>query len=485
MSELQNTKLVQLLKTFSISELKEFEKFVLSSSTGKGKNYIYLVKILTKSLLKDETDKLFKEKIYEKLYPGKKYSEQTLKNLLTGLTKICEEFLIGKYLSRNPFIKKASFLQELTKRKAGNIFKKEIKQAKFNINSSLIDNTYYEKKFMMEDLDRSNNILMNRPHLNFQNVLNMGNFLIKDFIIKLSAVTSEMKVNSNTHNYNFDDSQLNNFLKYINLSEWIKSVKADKSEDSEILEIYVCHLLITLNNDDKAFDRFSFLFKKHYHLFPHTEKYIFYMVLISYCARKVFTDSKVSRIAFKIFQEMLDNQIYSYDKTYMTIILFRNIFVNALSLGEIEWTENYVKNYIITLEPEQRENMLHFCRSRIYFLKKKYDEALTELNKIKFELFTFKFDVKTIYIKIFYELHYFEEDLHLIDSYKHFLMKNKKVSKSFKTININFANLLEEIILVRLDNKKEKLSILKEKVDNTESVDSRAWLLEKINEIQI
>ena len=100
---MKNSKLVNVLRTFSKSEMKEFEKLVSSPFFNRGRNYMPFLNQLKKFCPKYDDDKLTPEYIYSKIYHGKKFNKQIIWNATSSLLKMAEEFLVLKAMHKNKF----------------------------------------------------------------------------------------------------------------------------------------------------------------------------------------------------------------------------------------------------------------------------------------------------------------------------------------------------------------------------------------------
>src|SRR6187399_1542188 len=107
-------KALDLVRSFSADEIKDFKKLIASPLHSKGRNYLQL---LNEILNHDNNEVLSSQKLYSKLYPGKKFSSQTLKNRFTELFKLGEEFLVFKKLDKEPVKKEMILLEEYLDKK--------------------------------------------------------------------------------------------------------------------------------------------------------------------------------------------------------------------------------------------------------------------------------------------------------------------------------------------------------------------------------
>ena len=91
-------------------------------------------------------------------------------------------------------------------------------------------------------------------------------------------------------------------------------------------------------------------------------------------------------------------------------------------------------------------------------------------------------DIKSWTLKNYYELEYFEQAFSLIDSYKHFLTKNKSLSDHFRERHMNFLKFSEELFKIKSRINVKPDAGIKKHLDNTVNIVHKEWLSEKISE---
>jgi|GEM_PF-4024740 len=60
---------------------------------------------------------------------------------------------------------------------------------------------------------------------------------------------------------------------------------------------------------------------------------------------------------FDIMKFAIENKIHKRENSFIDITRFRNIFNRGLSLGEVDWVENFISSHINELKEEFREDM--------------------------------------------------------------------------------------------------------------------------------
>jgi tetratricopeptide (TPR) repeat protein len=151
-------------------------------------------------------------------------------------------------------------------------------------------------------------------------------------------------------------------------------------------------------------------------------------------------------------------------------------------MKEFRWLKKFIETYTEKLRPEYRENMKYLARANLDFAQGKFEKALENISKVKYDIFIYKFDVKNLMLKIYYELNLFDPAFSLIDAFKHFLSENKEHAEIYRMQYGNFLRIYGKLLKAKESGKTGEVDFLSEEVDSTEALASRIWLKEKINE---
>ena len=157
--------------------------------------------------------------------------------------------------------------------------------------------------------------------------------------------------------------------------------------------------------------------------------------------------------------------------------------MSALNLKEYDWLEKFTKKYYSELAPEYRENMYNYSLAVLNFNRGKYEESLKLFSNIKYDYFYLKVDIKNWMLLIYYELNLNEQAYSLIDTYKHFLAKNKNLSEVFRINNLDFLNCY--VLLMKCKSNKDHIMLKKIYNDITSrgKFIHKGWLLKKTEEL--
>ena len=164
---------------------------------------------------------------------------------------------------------------------------------------------------------------------------------------------------------------------------------------------------------------------------------------------------------------------------------FLNHVKIAVRVTEFEWAENYIEKFKHLLS-EEKDGTLTFCHGIISYKKGDTDKALDLLSRTNFPDFIIKIQVKILLLQINYEKEYYEQALMMIDSFRHYLQRERSIPDESKEFFFDFLKLTNDLIKLKIDvdpvNKKFELLKLKEITENMKfnQFGIKIWLNEKI-----
>ena len=224
-----HSKIIDIIKTFSKVELKQFSEFLRSPFHNKNKNLILLFDSLLKYHPEYDADN---EKIFHKIYPGKEYSHDNIKKLMSELLKTGESFLSHSRFINEKFLLNKTLLKELSNRKLDNLFKLIISKLEADFPEEYPD--YYNNRSSIEGFKIEYNVTRNTG-ADFEKIHN-DKFSCDTCYYLFQALvyihcTTSLK-NSYSHistNKNLDDLFLN-----FDFDSFIKKSVTDTHEDKTI-----------------------------------------------------------------------------------------------------------------------------------------------------------------------------------------------------------------------------------------------------------
>lgn len=473
------SKLINLFTTFSKEEIKKFDEFVSSPYFNKNTNLLKLFRYIKKYSGNYESVKLEKEEAYSEIFPDRKYNDKVMKNLMSGLLGLGERFLGQTNYEKQSNDGYAYLLGELLQRKLYKNFSRNLFLAEDSLNKSGISEENYYNILNINEFKHSYEL---RTNPGTERVIDMKNVfepLFCFFVMYFFKANSSLKNRQLSYNFRYDFSEDIEFTE--NLIKYIKQ-KSFKSEP--ILLIYYNMLMTYISENDFYFNEFRNLVNKHFELFNRKEKRNFHLAMESYCLRKSTKGSVTyTKKNFEVHKEMLHHNTYSYDQSNNILpLVFKNFVKVGIMVKEFDWTTKFIEEYKNKLTSGYDDNIYCFSYSYLYFKKGDYDKSLEYLSKVNYEDVYDKLNVKALLIQLYYEMNFGEELLSQIDTFKHFLLNDKKIDIEIKRIYSKFIYFVNKLIKLNEDfqNRYDIVSVKKE-LENSVIYD-KDWLLEKIEE---
>jgi hypothetical protein len=484
-----NSRVIEILKTFSSGEMKRFGEFLISPFHNKNKKAVILFELLNKYHPEFENKSLTKEKLFTKIFPSgsKQYNDALIRNLLSDLLRLAEKYLAFSRFEKNSFEFNEKILSELNERKLSDIFEKKIKQLSDHTGKSEFEGeVYFYEKFILEELKSSNRQFTDNLRLYKDDALIKASeylsfyYLIK--IFKLVNFFEYQKFYNIDSDSNFALSLIGNFDPERTLSKLKKTGASDK--EVKILMVYyrMYRSIINSDNDDLYIDFKNSLFENG-KLFSGLERLGLFICLTNCCVKRIDSGKEFFvRECFNVYMLMLDQDLYSYYPGYFPMSAFSAVLHTGLSSGEFRRVENFISSYSSKLNPEHKKDAVNYSMAQICFHKKEYEKALEYIIKTDTDFSQFKFLLKILSLKIYYETEDYESVYYASDSFQHFLNNNKLVGEKYRSEFSNFIKALDLLIKYRTEKENEAKYKLKHFME-VKSMTGKKWLMEKFNEI--
>ncbi|HAX48556.1 MAG TPA: hypothetical protein PK605_05850 [Ignavibacteria bacterium] len=480
-----NTSVISILKTLTKQEIKEFDKFIISPFFNNQPSLTNFYEELKKHYPDFSAKAVDRKAVFEKLYTGRVYSDEVIRRLTSDLKKLLDDFMYNKVLESNPV--EARYLRSFEYSRRG-LFKEAEKELDRILNrigsNGPMSSEYVQNRLDYEDRLVQIKLSTNRQSEISPNFINEVEYLIYHFILRLSYYLHNVRVNKVIFNVS-ESKFMNDFIASVDLSKIDKLIALDNMSDNvkKAMRVYV---LFILNNfyesNETYFDELKAILPDAIGYFQEHEKYNIYQMTEAICWQKmvVINRERYRRELFEINKLRLEAGVFLPDGRTMRFMLFRQILMTALQLKETGWAERFVRDYSDYLPEIIRGNLKLFAEAHLLFEKHRFEESLAILNRIDFDVFTLKFDIRNLMMRIFIELNYIEEAISLLDSYKHFISKNKGVSEYYRSITESFLKYCKNLIDLKTGKSRLKPDEVLNELEKDNDVNFRSWLKEKL-----
>lgn len=478
---------IDLLKTLSKDEMKEFSDFIISPFFNTDKSVVKLFFYLKKFHPVYTHKDLTKEKIFEEVYtmPVKRYNEQTMKTVLFNLGRCIKEYFVIRRIYIDPVKKNLLLADELLERENLKLLEKTAAIAeRTEISGGIKRESLYNRHYI--DYLRWQAASFNYDHHRLiENFLKKSDHFLLYMIMELMYDVNSADTFRFNHDTDFSRLPVTMFFNNFDIPSFLNDLNKTGHEKTFLFEM--CLTIIKFlagDHDENLYEKASELFKRNIHAFEQSEVYGISTMLINMCRKFENTDEeKYTREKFEIYKLQLIKNAYSpYPSAPITVDKFRNIVNAAVYLKELDWADRFISDFKNMLPEDMREAVTALALAYLFAEKGDFETALEITAKVKIEYLVYKSDLKILQLRCFYELGYTEEAFSSADALRHFMKSRTLTSLKQKTIQ-TFINYYVRLLKLKLMPDKTAASVLLKDVNNEHNLSSKNWFLRKIAEL--
>lgn len=485
---MKETKLINLLKTFTRSEFSAFEKFVDSPYFSRGRDLMPLFKAIKHFYPRFSSEDFTIEKIYGSIFPGKKYDDarsySLMKTLISELYKMCIDYLAHSSLKADDNRRSLYILDQLRNRKHYTEFEKEYKKAATEKNdpSKALITDLLEKYFLCEvyknySLDRDDFVN------SFEYTLATDENIVAAALIVL-FLFEDVKNITTGYNLPLRYTLTNTVLENIDPENLLEQMRMNNDRFyNYVLGFYLVYKM----NRYKDKREHYFELKQHVidnkDFFGQSENFLFCNILLTY----ININHLPTEEEYFLQQYILENNFHKRTNSEdFHIIQFRNIVVSYASLGQYDKLEKFIEKFSPELHKDHRENMYNYSFSYLYFSKGDFERALEYNMKVNHDIFVYKMDAREQLFKLYYELSYFEQAYSLLDSTSQFLRETNEFSELHKKYYFDIVRSFSTLLKLKTSGRPDKdtLALLEKKLIEGKPSGQKKWMLNKIAEMK-
>ncbi len=467
--------LINLLKTFSKTEMREFGKFVHSPFHNNRSNVSELYDIINRFYPLFSHRDFSKENVFTMIYPGSAYKDDIMRRLTSNLFKLAEEYLSYQNFRKEEINTNKNLLEQYTERDISSLYMKQYKKTLSALNRDKLRNAGYYNS--IADVERINHTNITRRDTTGKKYSGWKQIdsVWQSTVITLLRLYIIMLQNISQFNHKFDENKAKLLLNLI------ENPVFTKSKAAEIL--YLAYKLMTDQRSDDIFYKLKKILWQNYDMINFTERDAVFISMLTYCwDMNVKHGKNYSKEEFMIISFMLDKgQLIEGNKMYSEWFMYA--FLTATKAGEVKFAEDFIKKYGNMIPESERYNAVNHAYAELEMIKKNYEKSLEYLALPRYNNLSEKMRANNMYLRLYYELGRSEQFFYSVDSFKHMLERETSLSSSTKRVRVNFVKYVSALYRIRLGETKTDISRLRKKIENTETFYNK-WLLEKISELE-
>ncbi len=483
--KISENKFLRIIESFRENELGEFRKFVSSPYVASGRNYLPVLNEILRQRASMRND-ISLEELHKRLYPGKKYSAQTLKNRLSELFRIAEEFLIHKSIEKDVIEREKLLLSALIERNLHKFFGSSYKKALIKLDNIPDDDNKFNNFIELQKVYLQHLIMTGKFETYFPQYYENSIYQTCLSFISLFEFGIEFR-QQDYLNRKYDFNIVPEILKRINFEEFAKN---SSYSDSPIFRLTLLfnHLYKCFENLENETDYFEArkIFKELKPRLSDEVKLKIFMMSIYYCTHKQNQGLKKYKIELlNLYREKLESGFTAdFSANSYPLNNFRDYVLIGIDLNELEWVESFLNEYSKYLPDATRDDEVNISRSKIDLALSHYRESLEHLQNIKPTNFIHYLDVSTLKLCNYYELGMIEESYSEIDKFKHYIRNHKELPKVHRTYASNFLKIYSMLLRAKTDPKFGDIELIRKQIKSTSFINKAGWIMKKLLELK-
>ncbi|MCB9048693.1 MAG: hypothetical protein H6556_04600 [Lewinellaceae bacterium] len=473
------SRLVKHIRELSVKDRERFMQFTFSPYFNQHEKTQELLTLIL-DRLDGPAKKMEKEAMFKALFKGEPYDEQQLHNVMSYLKRLYHDFLAYEQFGRKRYNQRLYTLQAAYNNHQFDILTNRSKQLQRKLNEDLIhDSEYYYTNYHLNNmLGYYSGHYFDRSETNtFQSMLDN---LDKYYIVEKLRNCCHLTANSIMMNTTYNFRMLEELLGYLE-GHW-----EDYKDDPTIVLYYT--VLMSMNDGDNPehYERMKRMLEKEMKYLSPDDGRDLYSFSYNYCIRMINAgDSTFLRELFNLYKQGLKQGLL-LEKGMISEWDYKNIATLGCRLQEFEWTEDFLHNFRDKLPAHRQENAYNYNLGNLYYNKKMYNDALSALLLVQFTDVKYHLSTTFLLLRTYYALKDTEALLSLIETFRIYVIRNRKITTDQKRGYTNFLRFARRLVLLKhhastysrkaLD---EELAKLAQKVESTENVINKYWLLDE------
>jgi len=475
---------IDILKNLSKNELKRLGDFIYSPYFNSKESIHELYNEVVKNHPDFKPEKFDYEKIYKKIYGEENYKKQTIKNLYSQFGALLKKFIAHERIEANQADFNKALLSGLTDKKCFELSNKIISVLKKEKDKLVLTEdeqffyTYYLESAYSDNLSSLDFSNLDIVHQQYNAISNNLIFYFLDvfffFTIQDAVLTKAYKVKKDM------DVIKKNFLKSFNGDEFFKN-ENDKYYPASLKIRYLAYMYSENEITEDEFKKFEELIIQNIDGFTAQFKIYCWAILERTILLKLIPkDKKYYEDAFRINNYFFNLKIFP--NNFISIIpksIIRDSISVAMVLKKFEWAENFIYYSYSYMNEDTREDEMNYCMGRLSFQRKKYEESIGYLSKVKFQQIDEKINVRFYYLMNYIELKSYQSALSMLNSTRQFYLESKELPEMFAVLIESSIKFFREIIKAEENNKKVDFAILKE-AENAGRYYQKQYIISKL-----
>ena len=480
------SKTIRVLYRISLKELKKFSKH-LSQYTHLNK-LEELVTYLTKYHPNVDHRNLNRANLFKQIYKNESLNENKINLLLSDVLRQFKNYLGLMEFNEHPQLNE---IFQLSKILELDLQDELIKLTDVVLEKKRLDHFTEDALKYGFELDLLNSARFTLDYVKRNKdwpLQNANDQLDAYYLLQKLIIGSEMLNRARIFEIHYDVTSTDNLIAYF------RSNEKGYFDNIYIKIYYHIYKLYKHESSEALLDNLYEDLKEHGNRLTSGELYEVFVKIKNYCIDKTLQGNDLYwPLGFKFIQLQIEMNAFLLNNS-ISHIEYRNTVNFALRSGEMSWALSFLETFKKYLNKKHRSNAYQCNYASILFYQGDYSGALKVLSLVKFiksEDSFYGLFVRSISLKILYELKELNTFQSSILSFRNYLSRNKELAEVQIEFYRNFVNVIHRLFLLEfksptmmkktLGNKLDELEI---EMANSKLLLNRSWLINKLSDLR-
>ncbi|MFN0174964.1 MAG: hypothetical protein ACKVU0_09980 [Saprospiraceae bacterium] len=480
-------KLLILLKSLQPQEQKDFEKFLQSPFFKASEQYLKFFRYLCKHHPLFELGKAELQTAYKHCFGQQSLTESKLYNLLSGLSRQIEQYLVLRMViapddANDDHFHNQLLVKSLGMRNLGAYFRTEAqtlieKTANLPLKGADDYLALHQLQHQIYYNPDTPKYVEHPPHLQLA-----SEHLDLYYCISKLRYAAEMKARERILDVRYEIPLLDLVLAH---------TAAPELQDAHPL-LAVYHRLVSLyleEVDEPGFQDLMRVYANHLHLLPRIDQTILLRHLIN-CGISLYARNvEVEAELLSLYKLAIETDTL-LDGKRLTDSSFINVVHLATLCKEYDWAKAFISKFSPYLEDSKRQPSIDLAMSSLYYALGKLDEAQECLKYTIFHIPSFELLGRLQLLRIVFDRYIFhgQDYEFLIAQIKAFerYLQVKHLTAAKKEGYLNWVRYLRKLALVKFEMVEVpvlKKATLRKKLNKLQPLVAKKWLEERIDKL--
>ena len=479
---IEGTKLIALLRPLSAWEMQRLSAYVKSPYFNKHKGVIQLMEFIHAAAPEFAPEQLDKQLIWEHIFGSKPFHIQTLRDLMTYLTRLVKGYLAQDQFKDDSFQQQRYLVQAFRTRGMDTFHRRHLEAGSRKKPSIIRPDDHFER--YLWERERVFHLSDNKTRKADNSFERMVGHLDTHYLMMKLRYGCEMLNRNRIQDQHFDIDLLELILGFISsrLSEW---------EDQPLIEAYfrVCRMLQQEEQTERFQQAYDWIRTRQDHI-PSDLLRDLCAYLLNYCIRRINTgNTYFQQELFEQYEWQLESEII-LEAGWLSPWDYKNIVSLALKMDRFEWAASFIETYRSHLKPAFRENAHRYNLATLSYAQADYGKALSLLQDVEFDDIFYQIGSRTILLKTYYETAAFEALFYLADATEAYLRRQRAIPRYQAEIHLNFVKYIRKLSHLHIRSRStyrlvgpKQIETLNRRIRQTKKVAQLNWLEQKISEL--